>query len=137
MPKRISTATRHRMLHPVEAHQPEIAVLTATVAQEAAVVAVVVAAADGVAEADITDAATVDMAVRGTKSGCVGISCCLGRGALASGSRHFLLPADDRQVSRLNSHSLGGCHRGCHPERPSGREGSMQLIGNAWIFPFP
>ena len=47
----------------MEAHQPEIAVLT--VAQEAAVVAVV-AAADGVAEADIMDAATVDMAVRGT-----------------------------------------------------------------------
>ena len=47
----------------MEAHQPEIAVLT--VAQEAAVVAVV-AAADGVAEADIMDAAMVDMAVRGT-----------------------------------------------------------------------
>jgi len=69
----------------------------------------VVAAADGVAEADIMDAATVDMAVRGTKSGCVGISCCLGRGALASGSRHFLLPADDRQVSRpVNSHNVSG-----------------------------
>jgi len=63
IPKRISTATRHRTLHQVEAHQPEIAVLT--VAQEAAVVAVV-AAADGVAEADIMDAAMVDMAVRGT-----------------------------------------------------------------------
>jgi len=39
-------------------------------------------------------------------------------------------------MSRQFALYLGGCLGGCHPERPSGREGSLQLISNTWALRF-